>query len=318
MYKKTILALALAATMILAACGDDRSDKEVVVDAFNSMLEAESYEASSEFDLEFDADINDPMFDQFAGMINDFDFKVDQVYDANQQLQEAVVYFNGSMPPLSIDLEVPFLQDLENQTMYIQTDSIIEEFGMMFPLPDEARGKLIEINLDDLEGEAPDFEQDEMEQRAQQVMTDFLDQKDESEFTNDGDEYTVSFTEDDFMYLVEAFMNEFEELFTEEELAMMDEDLDEAMEEISEVLSIEQIETSVVINGDELEEQSFVMDFLFEDPDSNEFIQIYLAGNTTYSNMNSDVEFTIDPENEEILDFEELEQIMMDAMMQEF
>ncbi|MDV2581958.1 hypothetical protein [Alkalibacillus haloalkaliphilus] len=318
MYKKLILAAVLAVVTILAACGDDRSDKEVVVDAFNSMLEAESYESTSELDFELNGNMNDPMFDQASAMLNDFDFKVDQVYDANQQLQEAVIHFSGSMPPLTLDVEVPFLQNLETQTMYIQTDSIVENLGMFFPLPEEAAGKLLEINLDDFEGEAPEFDQHEMEQKMQQLLADFFEQKDESDFSSDGDEYTVSFNEDDFLYLVEGFMNEFNDLFTDEELAMVEQDLDEAVAELSEVMNIEQLDFSVVVDGDQLEQDSFVMDLLLEDPDSDESVKIYLAGNTTYSNFNEDVEFTIDPENEEILDFEELEQMMMDAMMQGF
>ncbi|WP_017185200.1 hypothetical protein [Alkalibacillus haloalkaliphilus] len=320
MYKKLILAAVLAAVTILAACGDDRSDKEVVTDAFNSMLEAESYESTSEmdFEFEFNGEMNDPMFDQVSAMLNDFDFKVDQVYDANQQLQEAIIYFSGSIPPFTLDVEVPFLQNLETQTMYIQTDSIVENLGMFFPLPEEAAGKLLEINLDDFEGEAPEFDQHEMEQKMQQLLADFFEQKDESDFSSDGDEYTVSFNEDDFLYLVEGFMNEFDDLFTDEELAMVEQDLDEAVAELSEVMNIEQLDFSVVVDGDQLEQDSFVMDLLLEDPDSDESVEIYLAGNTTYSNFNEEVEFTIDPENEEILDFEELEQMMMDAMMQGF
>ncbi|MDQ0352247.1 hypothetical protein J2R98_002081 [Alkalibacillus filiformis] len=320
MYKRVILAAVLAALTILAACGDDRSDKEVVVDAFDSLLEAESYESTSEmdFEFEFNGEMNDPMFDQVSAMLNDFDFKMDQVYDANKQLQEAVIYFSGSMPPLTLDVEVPLLQNLETQTMYIQTDSIVENLGMFFPLPEEAAGKLLEINLEDFDAEAPDFDQHEMEQRMQQFLADFFEQKDESDFSSDGDEYTVSFNEDDFLYLVEGFMTEFDDLFNDEELAMVEQDFDEAVAEMSEVMNVEQLDFSVVVDGDQLEQDSFVMDLLLEDPDSDESVKIYLAGNTTYSNFNEDVEFTIDPENEEILDFEELEQMMMDAMMQGF
>ncbi|MET3684075.1 hypothetical protein ABID56_002201 [Alkalibacillus flavidus] len=319
--KRLLVTAVIALVVLLAACGESRSDKEVVVDAFDGLMNAESYQSSSSLDFELNGDMNDPMFNQLTSVINDLELQVDQTYDSNQQLQEAVLDVSGSMPPFTLDFKLPFLQDLENQTMYMKTDSLTESLGMMFPVPEEAKGKLIKMDLQEMQNvegqDMPEIDEEELQQRAQTIMNDFLEQKDGSEFTQEDGRYTVSFTQEDFRYLMEAFMEEFDEMFNEEDMATMDQDFDTMMEEMSEVLTVEQFDMSMVIEDDQIQEDQFEADLLFEDPESDDSMQFYMSMESTYSNMNGDVEFSIDPENEEIITFEELNQMMNDAMMQD-
>ncbi|WP_188208169.1 hypothetical protein [Alkalibacillus aidingensis] len=315
MRKNLLLVMLLVGSLLIAACGDQRSDKEVVVDAFESVLEAESYKAASDVDFDFSLDINDPFVEPYLQMINDIELSFDQTYDANKELQEAVIYFEGQMAPLTINVEVPFLQDLANEKMYIETDSLVDNLGMLFPIPEEAKGKLIEIDIEEVDPQAQEFDQAELEERMQQMLTELLENKDDADFTRgEDDEYIVSFGENDVRTLIEEFFNEFSDLLTPEELDMINEDLDEGFDELFEVLTINQFDVAVEVDGDELTRQTFTIDFNIED--AGESMDMAFIVDTTYSNMNGDVEFTLDPENADIMDFDELDQMMTDMMMQ--
>ncbi|NIK13050.1 hypothetical protein [Alkalibacillus almallahensis] len=319
--KKVLLTAVLVLFVVLAACGDERSNKEVVADAFDNMMNAESYESSSTVDFELSGNMNDPMFDQVTSMLNDFELQVDQAYDQEAQMQEVVMDISGSIPPLSLDVKLPFLQDLENQVMYMRTDSLADNLGMMFPIPEEAKGKLVKMDLQNMQGvegeDMPEMEQEEMQERSQAIFKDFIEQKDEGDFTQEENRYSVSITKEDFRYLMEAFMEEFDEMFTQEEVDTFNQDFDTMMKEMDEVLTVEQFDMSMVIEDDQVQENTLEADLLFEDPESDESMQFYTNVQTTYSNRNGDVEFSIDPENEETISFEELNQMMNDMMMQD-
>jgi len=305
--RKFLLSIFLVTALLLTACGDSKSDKEAVVDAFDSILEADSYESSTSFDLELDADFNDPTVEPFIQMVNDIELKADSVYDAEQALQEAVFYFSGTLSPMTFTVEVPFLQDLQNNVMYIETDSIIDNFGLFLGLPEDLKGYLVEIDLEEIEdADAPSTE--ELNAHTQEIISELLNEKSDDDFSRDGDVYTVVFTEDDIKNLIEKSFELVDDTVPADELQFALEGLDEVFNE----LDINALEMQLTIDNGELKEQNFVIDVLVEEGD--EYLGIALTINTAYKNMNGDVEFTINPDDYDILNMEELEQLIFELM----
>ena|SRR5690625_561238 len=305
--RKFLLSIFLVTALLLTACGDSKSDKEAVVDAFDSILEADSYESSTSIDLELDADFNDPTVEPFIQMVNDIELKADSVYDAEQALQEAVFYFSGTLSPMTFTVEVPFLQDLQNNVMYIETDSIIDNFGLFLGLPEDLKGYLVEIDLEEIEdADAPSTE--ELNAHTQEIISELLNEKSDDDFSRDGDVYTVVFTEDDIKNLIEKSFELVDDTVPADELQFALEGLDEVFNE----LDINALEMQLTIDNGELKEQNFVIDVLVEEGD--EYLGIALTINTAYKNMNGDVEFTINPDDYDILNMEELEQLIFELM----
>ncbi len=305
--RKFLLSIFLVTALLLTACGDSKSDKEAVVDAFDSILEADSYESSTSIDLELDADFNDPTVEPFIQMVNDIELKADSVYDAEQALQEAVFYFSGTLSPMTFTVEVPFLQDLQNNVMYIETDSIIDNFGLFLGLPEDLKGYLVEIDLEEIEdADAPSTE--ELNAHTQEIISELLNEKSDDDFSRDGDVYTVVFTEDDIKNLIEKSFELVDDTVPADELQFALEGLDEVFNE----LDINALEMQLTIDNGELKEQNFVIDVLVEEGD--EYLGIALTINTAYKNMNGDVEFTINPDDYDILSMEELEQLIFELM----
>jgi len=305
--RKFLLSIFLVTALLLTACGDSKSDKEAVVDAFDSILEADSYESSTSIDLELDADFNDPTVEPFIQMVNDIELKADSVYDAEQALQEAVFYFSGTLSPMTFTVEVPFLQDLQNNVMYIETDSIIDNFGLFLGLPEDLKGYLVEIDLEEIEdADAPSTE--ELNAHTQEIISELLNEKSDDDFSRDGDVYTVVFTEDDIKNLIEKSFELVDDTVPADELQFALEGLDEVFNE----LDINALEMQLTIDNGEIKEQNFVIDVLVEEGD--EYLGIALTINTAYENMNGNVEFTINPDDYDILSMEELEQLIFELM----
>lgn len=239
-------------------------------------------------------------------MINDIELSLDTIFDSEKELQEIVVHFTGTISPMTFSLDLPILQDLSNGTMYIATDSLVDNFGMMFGLPEDIKGKIIAIEADDLDGEF--INADEDIEKAQKVVLDFLNEKSDDDFSKDGNVYTVKFNEDDLVAFVHALLKAFDDEFTAQDLEDFKQELEKGLEQID----FNQFEVQLTVEKDELKAMKFVIDVGVED--EGESISIGLTIDTQYKSLNKAVEFSIDPENSEIIDMTELEEIMFEYM----
>ncbi|TFB22772.1 hypothetical protein E3U55_05920 [Filobacillus milosensis] len=311
MFKKVIMSVMLLVVLVLTACSEEetRSNKEVTVDAFQSMMEMEKYEATSSLDVNVEAEVQDPFIQPYIQMVNDMELSVDQRVDMTKNLQEMVVHFSAQMNPMSFNVDLPILQNIEDQTMYIETDSLVENFGMMLGLSEDLSGKLLKIDLAELEGaetEALDYQ--EIQEKAQTMMTDFLQDKSEEDFTKDGETYIVTFTKEELTDFVAQMVTEFDDTISDEELQQGIDEMNTALEEVD----LNTFEVHVTMDGDQIKSQKFVLDTAFDAEGTP--VQLNLEADTTYNSIGEDIEFTIDPENSEILEMSEFEQMMMGGM----
>ncbi|MBR7553963.1 hypothetical protein ACFFJI_04130 [Allobacillus sp. GCM10007491] len=308
--KRIVGALLLLSVLFLAACngGDDKSEKEQVVEAFKNTVEATSFESVSNVDINLEGNFSDPTVDPYLQMINDMEISFDSIYDKEAGKQQVTFNLSGQMAPMSINLSVPFLQDLESEKIYIRTDSLVENFGMMFPLPQELNGKLLEVDLAELEqaqGTEEQLDPEELSAQAQKIITDIINEKNEDDFSKDDDVYTIQLTKEDLISLIEKSGELSGDALSGEEIEQMRADLEEAAEQTT----IHKSELQLTIDDDLIKNQTFVADV--EVSENGEDMRIGLTLDTTYKNINGDVEFSINPEEEEIITPEELQMFQM-------
>ncbi|WP_175614780.1 hypothetical protein [Piscibacillus halophilus] len=309
MFKKIIMSVMLLAALLLAACSESQSDKEVVKDGYQSLMEADSFDATFDLDVNVDADVQDPFIEPYIQMINDMELSMDMVADNEKQIQETVVHFEGTLSPMTISMDLPMYQNLKEEKMYIQTDSLVENLGMFMPLPEDAKGKLIEVDMADVEGmEEEEMDIDELTEQVQSIVNDFIDEKSEDDFTEEDGTYIVTFTKDDLANLVGKIASEVDDTITDEELQEGIDEINTALEDID----LNKFEIHMTMDGDQVKSQKFVLDVGFEA--EGNAVQLELTADTVYNSINEDVEFTINPEDSEIMPMEEFEQLMMGGM----
>lgn len=91
----------------------------------------------------------------------------------------------------------------------------------------------------------------------------------------------------------------------DEEIEQMKTDLENTAEQTT----VHQFELQLEIDDDMIQKQTFVGDV--EVSENGEDMRIGLTLDTTYNNINGDVEFSINPEEEEIITPEELQMFQM-------
>lgn len=309
--KRILGTLLLLSVLILAACSggdDDRSEKEQVIEALQNTVEATSFESVSNVDVNLEGNFNDPTVDPYLQMFNDMEISFESIYDEDAGKQQVTFNLNGQMAPMTLDLSVPFLQDLESEKIYIRTDSLVENFGMMFPIPQELNGKLLEVDIAELEqaqGTEEQIDPEELKASSQKLATDFLNEKSEDDFSKEDGVYTVQLTKEDFINLVEKSGEISGEALSDEEIEQMKTDLENTAEQTT----VHQFELQLEIDDDMIQKQTFVGDV--EVSENGEDMRIGLTLDTTYNNINGDVEFSINPEEEEIITPEELQMFQM-------
>ncbi|MGP4073910.1 hypothetical protein ACTWQB_15390 [Piscibacillus sp. B03] len=223
-----------------------------------------------------------------------------------KQIQETVVHFEGTLSPMTISMDLPMYQNLKEEKMYIQTDILVENLGMFMPLPEDAKGKLIEVDMADVEGmEEEEMDIDELTEQVQSIVNDFIDEKSEDDFTEEDGTYIVTFTKDDLANLVGKIASEVDDTITDEELQEGIDEINTALEDID----LNTFEIHMTMDGDQVKSQKFVLDAGFEA--EGNAVQLELTADTVYNSINEDVEFTINPEDSEIMPMEEFEQLMM-------
>ena len=309
--KRILGTLLLLSVLILAACSggdDDRSEKEQVIEALQNTVEATSFESVSNVDVNLEGNFNDPTVDPYLQMFNDMEISFESIYDEDAGKQQVTFNLNGPVEPRTLDLSVPFLQDLESEKIYIRTDSLVENFGMMFPIPQELNGKLLEVDIAELEqaqGTEEQIDPEELKAQSQKLATDFLNEKSEDDFSKEDGVYTVQLTKEDFINLVEKSGEISGEALSDEEIEQMKTDLENTAEQTT----VHQFELQLEIDDDMIQKQTFVGDV--EVSENGEDMRIGLTLDTTYNNINGEVEVSINTEEEEIITPDELQMFQM-------
>jgi uncharacterized protein YacL (UPF0231 family) len=299
--KRILFSLLVSVMLLLAACGNDKNAKEAVVDALKDQMNVENFDATLGLDLDVQSEGADAETQMILDFLNSAEFSLDIKYDAKAEKQEATINLAGEISPISFDVSVPFLFDIANNKMYLGTDSLVENFGPLMGITDEFKGKLIEMDLEAYADEFVPTEDAEME-NAQDAFFKALEKKDEADFTKDGDKYTVTFDQEGIKQFIKDFALAFDDTLTEDDLAYVDEELDYMFETVA----INKLELVTTLDGDDVKEQAFVVDVTYTDEYSGAKSDIKAALALKYNSVNKDVKFNINPDDYEIINYEEL------------
>ncbi|WP_279401811.1 hypothetical protein [Piscibacillus salipiscarius] len=170
---------------------------------------------------------------------------------------------------------------------------------------EQLKGKLLKLDMNELEGtEAPQVDYQEMQEKTTTILTDFLNEKSDEDFTKEENTYITTFSKDELIEMFSKLVTEFDDSIPEDELQQGVEEMKTALKDVD----LNTFETHVTLEDDQLKSQKFILDLAFDYEGTP--VKINLQSDTVYNSIGEDVEFTIDPENSELIEMQELNQMM--------
>lgn len=303
MKRKTLFtSMLLAMALLLAACGDTRTDKEVVIDAFDSFSNTKKLDMSAEFDVNVELEEAIPRVAPYIDVLNNAELGMDLKYDHSTNQGEYNLKIKGEMKPLSFDVNIPFFQDLEAKKMYVKTDSLVENFGVFLPLPENLKGKLVVIDLTEGSEYKIPSDLNTFNNEVQQIYNNLMANKSDEDFKKDGNVYSVSFSEKELVSLAKKFTNIVDESLTEQEV----QDIEIKIDTMFEKMDLDHFEIITTIEDNQVVNQEIAISLTVKDEVTGN-VKVDLVMKSTINSIGEDVEFTINPENEELITPEELE-----------
>lgn len=308
--KRLLITLITAMTLVLAACGQPPEEK--LTNGFDTLLNAKQLESNSTISMNLEFEGLSPEEEQemqmFLDALKNAEINMHAVKDNEAEKAEATISLHAEMAPLSFDIELPYHIDLKNQVMYLNADSLIENFALMMPelamFSDQIQGKLIKMDLNDPEL-ASDFDNlpEETMDKINEVFMASIENLGEDDIKEEEDTLTISFGNEEIKDIAKEVLtlinNEMEESDQ-----ISEEELNEQLEIIFETITVNDLTIESTFDGDTIQSQKINIDVTLEE--AGETMKFNFVIDTTYDKINEEVTFTIDPESAESISIEEL------------
>lgn len=301
--------------LVLAACGGKENGNDRLVKAFDQLKAASSYESESTIKLKLDPPESakvEPQTEAALKALNDAKIQVAAVVDNKKKQSESTISANIKIPPLSFDIKLPILVDEQKEKMYVQTDSLYENFSMA--LPPQIKGKLLELDTKDSSYQKLNPEEvaklqkvakEELEKAVKDKKIKMTEQEisKEEKDKNIRNKYKAEVDDAGVKELItNILVNTSKELGKEASQPNIDElkkSLDQGtFKNISMVAGLDKDNNFVMLD----------LNIGVEVKDKGETFGIEVALNTVYSKMNEEVNITIDPSKADIIKSHELNQ----------
>jgi hypothetical protein len=310
--KKFIIVLMLASFLfILSGCG--KTAKETYTEAYQNLLTANTYEATSVLDLEITADhaANNPAEMQMLNFINTAEIAMDTRVDTEKEISEVVFHIKANQGPMSINLDIPLHVDDKEKKLFIKTETIQQALAMvpMFPLPQDFSFDKEFVEFD-ITSEVNVEEQEKMKQQMLMKINELVNDVPEERFQANKDEIQVNLEDDDIHNLIVSFA----EFAMEQSGEMMEEGSTQDIKELLDEVTFNSLNMKAKINDGNIQNESISLSMEAGEGDENAGIAVAMANE--YKNINKNVEFTMEPTEENTMNQQELEQQLNEVMMQ--
>lgn len=310
--KKVFLTMITVLVLALAACNKP-TPKEKLIDGYETLMNANQLESTSTVSMNLEIDGAGPEDQQILQILNDAELTVHAVQDKEAEKTEATIKAHAQMAPFSFDIEIPYHMDLKNQKMYLNADSLIENFAMFAPqitmITDQIKGKLIELDLNDpeLNSGLNHVDVNEMNRILSEKLNETLNNKGESSFTENEDLITITFTDEEFKELVMEMALAINQELPESE-KMTDQELQDELNTVFENISFNTLTITNTFDGDMIKSQQAEIEITVDLEGQTGTLTLVM--DTTYDKINEEVTFTMDPSTAETIPMEELENLV--------
>ncbi|MBM7573417.1 hypothetical protein [Aquibacillus albus] len=300
--------------VVLSACG--KSAKETYTEAYSELMDASSYESTSTIDLHLSSDStnNTPDTQMILDMINNAEITLDTKVDMEQEISEIDFQVAMNQGPISFHLELPMQFNMENQRVYIATETISEAMMMfpVLPLPQDFTFDKEYIELD-VSSEVDTEDQQQIEQQLREEINGTIRDLTEDAFIENNDTIELSLEGEDLQNIIASILE-----FSMEQSDEVIPDTDKKeVETILDAITFQHFNMKATIDGGKIvkEDISVAMDV----EESNEKMEIAVDLSTEYKKINEPIDFNLKPTSENTMTQLELEEqlneVMIDSMM---
>jgi len=313
--KKLISLLSVTTLLfVLTACG--QSAKETYVQAYQGFMDAKTYEASSTIDVNVQSEEmnNAPNAQMFLGLINNAEIKADTRVDTEKEITEAVLNIKTSQGPMSFNLDVPMHINMKNQKVYIKTETIKQAMSMIpvVPVSPDFQFEKEYVALD-VSNSTKNSDQKQLQEQYNKQTLDMIQSLSDDQFTKNENQIELNLkgqqVKDLIVSLVESSIKENNQL----PQGANKEDIEKSLEDVS----FNKVSMQTTIKDDQLKKEELTMEM--EASEADQQGSIILDVTNQYKSINEDIEFTMNPTEENTMtqkQFEEkLNQLMMKSMM---
>ncbi|QHE51812.1 lipoprotein [Pontibacillus sp. HMF3514] len=313
--KKLISLLSVTTLLfVLTACG--QSAKETYVKAYEGFMDAKTYETSSTIDVNVQSEKmnNAPNAQMFLGLINNAEIKADVRVDTKKEITEAVLHIKTSQGPMSFNLDVPMHINMKKQKVYIKTETIKQAMSMvpMLPVSPDFQFEKEYVALD-ARASTKNSDQKQLQEQYNKQMMDMIKSLSEDRFTKNENQIELDLkgnqVKDLIISLVESSIKENNQL----PQGASKEEIEKSLEDVS----FNKFSMQTTIEDNQLKKEDISIEM--EASETGQQGTIMLNVTNQYKSINEEIEFTMDPTEENTMtqkQFEEkLNELMMKSMM---
>lgn len=324
----TSFAIVSALSIGLIGCSEETTKKEEIepkkayTEAYQNMLEATSYEFNSNFnfDINYTGEAMTYEEEEALKIINDLTLGLDGAWDKELQKTELNLKLKFSFEEFNFDLAIPILVEEQSEKIYIGLDSIInnipEPFLEMTPPTldlSSIENSLVVLDFKDLDLELPtnvetnkETEVELIEQFVFSITNDIFSELNEDKFSYKDGSIVLSIDDETAKNILVEIFNSFAKLMEEEPFPQ------EQLNEILPFITVDKFESSLVVENEQISSEKGNFSFTITNPEAEEEqVSLGFDYNLNYNNINEQVNFTIDPETQEILNIEEVAMLFM-------
>ncbi|MBU8906221.1 hypothetical protein [Desertibacillus haloalkaliphilus] len=312
MKKVYYLLILVVFVLGLSACNNN-SAKETYIDTYQDLLDANSYEVTSSFSLNIQADPmpDDQDVQMVLELLNNAEITAESRVDMEQGISEVILSLQTNQGPLSFNLDIPIHIDDNNEQLYIKTDvlnDVMELFPVM-PLPADFSFEKEFIELDvysDLDNE----DQKMLEQQYRKEMNSLFDQLPEENFQENDNVFELNIEGDQIKQLLVTLI----ESTIEHSGEILDPADKQELEHVIEQITFTTFTIQSKIENGQLQNEK--VSFGLEAEEGHEKVNIDISVINSYSKINEAIDFALEPTEENTMTQRELEQLISEMMME--
>ncbi|MBH0228916.1 hypothetical protein [Halobacillus yeomjeoni] len=308
--KKVITIFTLTAILFaLSACG--KTAKETYLEAHSNLMEADSYQTTSTINLNVEtAEIEGmPEAQMVVGLLNNAEITAETTVDEKKQITETVIHLKTMQGPMSFELDIPVQMNMENQNMYIKTETI-KQAMTMFPIVPMSQEMEFESEYVILDSEEFNMKEENQQQKQIEEM---MKSVSEENFNEEDGQVTMKMEGGQVKDFVRTFLSSALSENGQMPKGMTEGDIEEGLKAIQ----FKELSVKSELDGSQLKKEEVSVGFSVKESGQEGAFQLDVKNE--YENIGEDVSFQMNPTEENTMTQKQLEekfnQMMMDSMM---
>lgn len=308
--------LGLSMAVLLAGCGAG-TPKEEYAKAYEDLSKAKSYEVKSTIDFELDGEGLELDSEELE-LFNSMKMTVNAKSDVEKAQHEIDMNIGASLGAISINMDLPMYIDGNAQKVYTKADGMVSMLSgltgimgmpMSVELPDDAKGKVVDITGEDYSSEDVKAYTDSLTTKSEEFLNSISDEA----FSKEGDVIIYKVKGDDmtevFKDIIKAnpAMGVTSDTMGGSSAGALDENT-----------TFGDITVKTTVKKGTLEKEEIRIPMTIEDDLTGQKVSLTMTMVNEYTNIGKKLDFTFDLSEGNVMSETEFEELMTNAMFGSF